>query len=483
MKKLLITLTTVVTLGICQRTDAQVYGNISFNTFYNELSPYGRWVNDINYGQVWIADAPGFEPYYDNGHWIYTSYGWTWVSDYPWGWAPFHYGRWTYLPTWGWAWVPGYEWGPAWVGWCQNDGYYGWAPLSPGIGFSFSYNSIPYNYWRFVRQQYITGPQLRNHIIRPERNRTEFRNVTVINNTQVTNNVTYVAGPKREAVERITRQKITARPVAFTGTDERTRVDNQQVRMYRPDLKPATSTTATQPVKPTREELQANQQPKNVGNNAAAGQPLPATTAPANAVKPGVKQPVQPITQENDRKVRPLPDATEKDASARADQPVVSPRQPNERVDRKEIEQRNEQLQQNAQRQNEVRQQRVQEQQLKEQQIKAQQEQQRQEQLQEQKLQQQEAVQMQNEQRQNELRQQQLRDQKEQQLQLQQQRQNELRQQQQQEQRAQQQLMRQQQQQQRQNEIRQQRMQEAPARPQRQVPMNQKPPSRKPHEN
>ena len=70
MKKLLIILTTIVTLGICQRTDAQVYGNISFNTFYNELSPYGRWVNDINYGQVWIADAPGFEPYYDNGHWI-----------------------------------------------------------------------------------------------------------------------------------------------------------------------------------------------------------------------------------------------------------------------------------------------------------------------------------------------------------------------------------------------------------------------------
>src|SRR5947209_2737938 len=67
---------------------------VDFNTFYNDLSPYGRWINHPNYGQVWVYNEEGFRPYYTNGHWDYTDYGWEWVSDYDWGWAPFHYGRW-----------------------------------------------------------------------------------------------------------------------------------------------------------------------------------------------------------------------------------------------------------------------------------------------------------------------------------------------------------------------------------------------------
>jgi hypothetical protein len=33
-------------------------------------------------------------------------YGWTWVDDAPWGWAPFHHGRWLYVSGY-WAWCPG----------------------------------------------------------------------------------------------------------------------------------------------------------------------------------------------------------------------------------------------------------------------------------------------------------------------------------------------------------------------------------------
>ncbi len=62
-----------------------------------------------------------------------TEYGWTWLSDYPWGWAPFHYGRWDFDNSFGWFWIPGNEWGPAWVTWRRANGYYGWAPMSPGI--------------------------------------------------------------------------------------------------------------------------------------------------------------------------------------------------------------------------------------------------------------------------------------------------------------------------------------------------------------
>ncbi len=113
--------------------------------FQNQLSPYGTWVNVAGYGQCWApAVAPGWRPYCDGGHWVYTDSGWFWQSDYVWGGIPFHYGRWTYTTV-GWVWVPGYEYAPAWVAWrhADEDGYVGWAPLPPGaqfVGGSWMFN-------------------------------------------------------------------------------------------------------------------------------------------------------------------------------------------------------------------------------------------------------------------------------------------------------------------------------------------------------
>ena len=85
---------------------AQPGMHISFQTFYDELAPHGRWINNPQYGYVWQPYAePGFQPYATRGHWVVTEYGNTWVSDYDWGWAPFHYGRWFYDDFYGWAWV------------------------------------------------------------------------------------------------------------------------------------------------------------------------------------------------------------------------------------------------------------------------------------------------------------------------------------------------------------------------------------------
>src|SRR5690606_41688585 len=99
---------------------------VSFQLFYDELSPYGQWINDPQYGYIWLPDVRGdFRPYATNGHWINTEYGNTWYSDYDWGWAPFHYGNWVFNNNYGWAWVPGYEWGPAWVSWRQGGGQIG----------------------------------------------------------------------------------------------------------------------------------------------------------------------------------------------------------------------------------------------------------------------------------------------------------------------------------------------------------------------
>ena len=70
---------------------AQNNEQISFQTFYNELAPYGQWVDDNNYGYLWVPNVDrNFHPYATDGYWTMTNYGNTWVSNYSWGWAPFH---------------------------------------------------------------------------------------------------------------------------------------------------------------------------------------------------------------------------------------------------------------------------------------------------------------------------------------------------------------------------------------------------------
>ena len=102
----------------------------SYQSFYDALSPYGQWIDNPQYGYVWMPNVgPDFKPYSSNGNWVYTDGGWTWASNYPWGWATFHYGRWFFEEGYGWMWIPGNEWAPAWVSWRQSPQYYGWAPL------------------------------------------------------------------------------------------------------------------------------------------------------------------------------------------------------------------------------------------------------------------------------------------------------------------------------------------------------------------
>jgi len=77
----------------------------------------------------------GWQPYSD-GEWVWTEYGWTWVSFDPWGGDPCHFGSWAWVDPWGWAWVPGTVWAPAWVTWCDSGDFIGWAPLPPTFAFA-----------------------------------------------------------------------------------------------------------------------------------------------------------------------------------------------------------------------------------------------------------------------------------------------------------------------------------------------------------
>ena len=73
-----------------------------------DLAQYGTWTPESDYGNVWFPTnvAVGWQPYcYGRWTWV-APWGWTWIESEPWGFAPFHYGRWAIFGT-RWGWVPG----------------------------------------------------------------------------------------------------------------------------------------------------------------------------------------------------------------------------------------------------------------------------------------------------------------------------------------------------------------------------------------
>jgi hypothetical protein len=143
-------------------------GDVELGTFDDTLSPYGTWVNVGGLGQVWRPSpalvGADFRPYYSGGHWVYTDAGWTFVSDYSWGWATFHYGHWWFDPSYGWVWVPGTHWAPAWVDWRYGGDYVGWAP-EPPPGFTLALTAAWGTPWCFVPTAYVAYPSFRNYVV------------------------------------------------------------------------------------------------------------------------------------------------------------------------------------------------------------------------------------------------------------------------------------------------------------------------------
>ncbi len=217
--------------------DASPHLGVNFQVFYNELSPFGDWVMDPNYGYVWIPFVEReFQPYATNGYWTMTNFGNTWVSNYAWGWAPFHYGRWFWSNFYGWAWVPGYEWGPAWVNWRTGGGYYGWAPLGPGIGINVSFH-IPMSHWVFVPQRRFRHRNFFRYYVPSYQIANIYQQTITINNTYVHNNQTYIAGPSRREVERVTRSRVPVYQVNDSNRPGRTVVNNNSLSVYRPQIR------------------------------------------------------------------------------------------------------------------------------------------------------------------------------------------------------------------------------------------------------
>ncbi|HEU4852548.1 MAG TPA: DUF6600 domain-containing protein, partial [Telluria sp.] len=152
-------------------------------TGYEELDQYGTWRESAEYGPLWIPRAVpvGWVPYRD-GRWTYVHpWGWTWVDNAPWGYAPSHYGRWVMVDS-RWCWTPGRRvtrpvWAPALVGWIGGSNWsltfttfgnrhmpaQGWYPLTPHDVFVPHYRPGRDHLSRI------------NHGVRPPRDRDRWR--------------------------------------------------------------------------------------------------------------------------------------------------------------------------------------------------------------------------------------------------------------------------------------------------------------------
>ncbi len=158
-------------------------------TGYEDLDDSGDWSYVAGYGECWRprAVAVGWAPY-RFGHWVWVGpWGWTWVENEPWGFAPFHYGRWANVNG-GWFWVPGPVvvrpvWAPALVAFVGGGaGFHfsagvgvGWFPLGPGEVFIPGYR---------VSRNYVNNVNITNTAVNITRV-TNVYNTVVINKTAV----------------------------------------------------------------------------------------------------------------------------------------------------------------------------------------------------------------------------------------------------------------------------------------------------------
>src|SRR5450755_1132755 len=188
-------------------------------TGYEDLDEYGDWSYVAGYGPCWHPRAVvvGWAPY-RFGHWVFVGpWGWTWVEDEPWGFAPFHYGRWASVNG-GWFWVPGPVvvrpiWAPALVAFVGGGPGFrfsagvgvGWFPLAPGEVYLPGYR---------VSRAYVNNVNITNTTVSITKVTNVYNTVMVKRSTTI-NNVTYVNQHVNNGVTVVSHEAfVNARPAA-----------------------------------------------------------------------------------------------------------------------------------------------------------------------------------------------------------------------------------------------------------------------------
>jgi hypothetical protein len=211
--------------------------NVDLGFFYDDLAPYGTWVQTPGYGWAWAPSgvSVSWRPY-ENGHWIWTDLGWTWVSDEPFGWATYHYGNWAFDPEFGWMWIPGHEWAPAWVSWQVGPDYIGWGPVPPSYRFGGRVALAPED-CVFVPSRDFLAPSVARFAVAPSRVRPIFRDTRNYTSFRRVGGSVFVGGLSVDRVQRYTGRRVPRYQVTNLGAGFRHRgalVRGDRVEVFRP---------------------------------------------------------------------------------------------------------------------------------------------------------------------------------------------------------------------------------------------------------
>jgi hypothetical protein len=222
--------------------NAEVGVNLSL--FHDRLAVHGDWISLAHHGWVWTPRhvAHGWRPYLA-GHWVFTDADWTWISEEPWGWATYHYGRWLFERPYGWMWVPATVWGPAWVDWRWGGGYVGWAPLPPEVEVSIGNIDVDLDPFAFcfVEERFFLDPLVARRVLPVARNVTLLRVTSDITRYSVENGQSAIRGVGVHEVERASGHAVTRlRLRDVTTVEAHGQIDprSNELAVYRPAVRP-----------------------------------------------------------------------------------------------------------------------------------------------------------------------------------------------------------------------------------------------------
>lgn len=254
-------ITTIFLITASTKIIAQPQEAVPIKVFYEALSPYGQWMYDKNYGYVWTPSDKKFRPYYTNGYWVMTEHGSTWFSNYPWGWVPFHYGRWVHDSYYRWVWIPGTTWAPAWVVWRTSGEYCGWTPITPGTSISAAGGPsyfVPNDWWVFVPRKNLLSRSFQQNVVPARNNSDILKKVSVNTNTRTASSYeeSYFTGPQADQFAR-TGLNVTLYATKKMAKPGKSTLSSNELSLYMPPIekwekgnepKPAKFTNAAFPV-------------------------------------------------------------------------------------------------------------------------------------------------------------------------------------------------------------------------------------------
>jgi hypothetical protein len=302
---------TSISAGIHVGPSGQASVDLGF--FYDDLAQYGNWIERPNYGWTWTPrDVSSSWRPYEDGHWVNSDQGWTWITDEPYGWATYHYGRWYEDPEIGWTWVPGEQWAPSWVSWQEGGDYVGWAPLPPSVSVSAGFNgilsvSLAQDAYIFVPERNFLETRLSTYIVPRERVGTFFRNTRNYSNYRYSGNRIYSQGVPVDRIQRAVGRQVTRYQLADLAADQRrsgARVQGNRVEIFRPQVQRAARVTppSSRPAARAAVVSAAQFQAKNP-NRAARRAAAQGTSQPA--VQPRPAQAPRAERQQQQPQVRP----------------------------------------------------------------------------------------------------------------------------------------------------------------------------------